>query len=328
MFCPRRSVVRTVCCLAVALSSASPVNPAHAGEPKAEVPPGVAYVADLTYSVKTGLQLDLAYPKERKGLSPAAVVIHGGSWQELGGNRKSCLPITFELASQGFVVATVSYRKASDAPFPAQVHDVKCAVRWLRAHAGEYAIDPERIAALGYSSGGHLASLLGTTADNPALEGNLGHAGQSSRVQVVVNCYGPTDLAPLYDHCDKGPCSWLQKAVGTSVLKNMLGGTPESAAAKYAQASPIIYVSKESAPTLLIHGTQDEQVPLQQSQQFAAALQTAGVEVEFLAFDKAGHAFGSGWGREHGKKADAAVLEFLQRKLQPRPVVPQVAARP
>jgi pectinesterase len=205
----------------VLLALASPVGLTQAGEPKADVPlppPGVDHLADLTYSAKTGLQLDLAYLKERKGPSPAVVVIHGGCWQEMGGNRKTCLPIAFRLAGQGFVVATVSYRRASDAPFPAQIHDVKCAVRWLRSQAGKYAIDPDRIAAVGYSSGGHLASLLGTTADDPALEGNLGSAGQSNRVQAVVNCYGPTDLARLYDYCENGPCPALQKAVGKSVL--------------------------------------------------------------------------------------------------------------
>jgi acetyl esterase/lipase len=301
------------------LTLATPVGLAQAGEPRADVPPpppGVVHLADLTYCAKTGLQLDLAYPQERKGPSPAVVVIHGGSWQEMGGNRKTCLPIAFQLAGQGFVVATVSYRKASDAPFPAQIHDVKCAVRWLRAQAGNYGIDPDRIAAVGYSSGGHLACLLGTTANNPSLEGDLGQGGQSSRVQAVVNCYGPTDLARLYDSCENGPCLPLQKAVGTSVLRKLLGGTPKSAADSYAQASPLTHVGKHAAPTLLIHGTADEQVPFAQSQRFAAALKKAGVEVELLAFEKAGHAFGSGWGGKHGDKADAAVVEFLRQALQ------------
>jgi acetyl esterase/lipase len=304
--------------LLVAVMLASRVGLAHAGEPKADVPqppPGVVHEPDLTYGEKTGLRLDLAYLKERKGPSPAVLVIHGGCWQEIGGNRKSCLPIAFQLAQGGFVVATVSNRRASDAPFPAQLHDVKCAVRWLRAQAGKYAIDPDRIAALGYSSGGHLASLLGTTPDNSGLEGDGGHAGHSSRAQAVVNCYGPTDLARLYDHYEHGPCSALQREIGKSVLQTLLGGTPQGAARQCAQASPITHVSKDAAPTLLIHGTADELVPLDQSQRFAAALKKAGVKVELLPLDKAGHAFGSGWG-VHGKKADAAVVEFLQHALQ------------
>jgi acetyl esterase/lipase len=321
MLFPEQKQSRCACCpsILVLLALAGTVGLARAGEPRADVPPpppGVVHLADLTSCVKTGMQLDLAYLQERTGPSPAVVVIHGGSWQEIGGNRKTCLPIAFQLAGRGFVVATVSYRKASDAPFPAQIHDVKCAVRWLCAQAAKYAIDPDRIAALGYSSGGHLASLLGTTADNAALEGDLGSAGQSSRVQAVVNCYGPTDLAALYDHCDNGPCSALQKAVGKSVLRTLLGGTPQSAADRYAQASPLTHVSKQAAPTLLIHGTADDQVPVTQSQRFAAELKKAGVEVELLAFEKAGHAFGSGWGGKQGEKADAAVLEFLRLALQ------------
>jgi acetyl esterase/lipase len=232
------------------------------------------------------------------------------------------------LAEAVFVVATVSYRKAGDAPFPAQLHDVKCAVRWLRARAGAYNIDPDRIAALGYSSGGHLASLLGTTADDCELEGDLGSDGQSSRVQVVINCYGPTDLARLYDHCDNGPCPALQKQVGTSVLRTLLGGTPKSAAASYAEASPITHAGPASAPTLLIHGTADSQVPFDQSRRFAAALQKAGVEVALLAVEKAGHAFGSGWGGKQGERADAAVLEFLRQALRRNASGPPRAALP
>jgi acetyl esterase/lipase len=305
--------------LLVVVVLASPLGLAHADGPKANVPqppPGVVHEPDRTYSPRTGLQLDLAYRKERKGPSPAVLIIHGGCWQEIGGNRKSCLPIAFELARSGFVVATVSYRKASDAPFPAQLHDVKCAVRWLRAQAGKYTIDPDRIAALGYSSGGHLASLLGTTADNSGLEGDGGHAGQSSRVQAVVNCYGPTDLVRLYEHCENGPCSALQREIGKSVLQTLLGGTPRGAAQQYAQASPITHAGKEAAPTLLIHGTADDLVPLEQSQRFAAELKKAGVKVELLALDRAGHAFGSGRG-VHSKKADAAVLEYLRQALLP-----------
>jgi acetyl esterase/lipase len=324
-----RSAVRTAsCCLGIVLALAS-LQAADAGEPKSAVPAvpaGVRYLPDLTYSAQTGMQVDLAYPRERTGRSPAVLVIHGGFWQEMGGTRKTSLPIVVQLAGRGFVAATVSYRNASDAAFPAQLHDVKCAVRWLRAHAGDYGIDPERIAAVGYSSGGHLAALLGTTADKRALEGDLGCAGQSSRVQAVINCYGPTDLGRLYDYCDNGPCGALQKQVGTSVLRTLLGGTPKSAAASYAQASPLTYVGKGSVPALLIHGTADSQVPFEQSRRFEEALKKAGVSVELLAVEKAGHAFGSGWGGKQGEQADAAVIEFLRGRLQ-KAVEPQPTAR-
>jgi acetyl esterase/lipase len=315
----RRTSLAPLTCSVLLFSVLSAGNPVslQAADRKADTPQppaGVDHVPDLIYSEKTGLKLDLASPQNLSVPAPAVLVIHGGFWQEVGGNRKSCLPIAFQLAERGFVAATVSHRKAADAPFPAQIHDVKCAVRWLRAQAEKYHIDRERIGVLGYSSGGHLASLLGTTAGNRALEGDCGHAGQSSRVQAVVDCYGPTDLTALYEHCKRGPFP----ALGMSVLETLVGGSPADLADGYAQASPVHHADKHAAPTLLIHGTEDKLVPLDQSQRLAAKLRQAGALVTLLPLDKAGHVFGSGSGDEHGRKADAATLEFLERSLKPR----------
>jgi acetyl esterase/lipase len=282
-----------------------------------QAPAGVVHVPDVTYSEKTGLKLDLACPKNLSVPAPAILVIHGGFWQEIGGNRKTCLPIAFELAEHGYVAVAVSHRKASDAPFPAQLHDVKCAVRWLRANAEKYHIDPERIGVLGYSSGGHLASLLGTTADNAALEGDCGDAGQSSRVEVVVACYSPSDLLALYDSCDKGRLSIVEKAAGKSVLETLICGKPADLADRYAEASPVHHAGKHSAPTLLIHGTADRQVPLDQSQRLASKLRRAGVEVHLLSLEKAGHSFGGVGDDAPSREADRATLEFFERSLKP-----------
>jgi acetyl esterase/lipase len=291
----------------------------QAADKKADPQPsaGVVHVPDVTYSPKTGLKLDLACPKNLAAPAPAILVIHGGCWQEIGGNRKTCLPMAFNLAEHGYVAAAVSHRKASDAPFPAQLHDVKCAVRWLRAHAEQYHIDPERIGVLGYSSGGHLASLLGTTAGNSAFEGDCGHPGQSSRVQAVVACYGPSDLAALYDSYDKGSLSFLEKSAGKSVLETLLGGTPADLADRYAEASPVHHADKHSAPTLLIHGTADRQVPLDQSQRLERKLRQAGVEVQLLSLEKAGHCIGGGGEDKPSREADRATLEFLEQTLKP-----------
>src|SRR5262249_2540084 len=149
---------------------------------------------------------------------------------------------------RGYVAATASYRLAPQHTWPAQIHDARCAVRWLRANAARHHIDPDRIAALGFSSGGHLACLLGTTAGRRDLEGAGGHAASSSRVQLVVGYSPPTDLGALrlsYLH------AW--------VLKGFLGNPTDKACT---QASPLTHADRRSAPTLLIHGTADMVVPL------------------------------------------------------------------
>jgi acetyl esterase/lipase len=317
----RTSLAALACSLLLSglLKAGDPPTPSDAGRKADPRPPaGVIHLSDLTYSEKTGMQLDLACPEKLLSPAPAVLVLHGGFWQGIGGSRKSCLPVAFLLAQRGFVVAAASYRKATDAPFPAQIHDAKCAVRWLRAHADEYHIDPERIGVLGYSSGGHLAGLLGTTAGNLSFEGDGGHAGQSSRIQAVVDCYGPADLAALYEHCEHGPFSALEKTLGKAVLENLVGGTPANQPGRYAGASPVTHAGKHAAPTLLIHGTADRQVPLAQSQRFADRLRQAGVEVRLLRLENAGHAIGSGWGGEHGRQADAAAVEFFEQALRPR----------
>src|SRR5262249_47023531 len=154
---------------------AAPPQPTDHKAEGPQVPKDVQYVPDLTYCTigTTRLMLDVAYPKRGASPFPAVVLLHGGGWYL--GSRKSNVPLALKLAREGYVAVSVSYRLSGEAPFPAAVHDVKCAVRWLRAHAQNYSIDPERIAALGYSAGGYLACLLGATSGLAALEGGGGH---------------------------------------------------------------------------------------------------------------------------------------------------------
>jgi acetyl esterase/lipase len=293
--------------LGVLLAGASLADARGAAPPAARLnpkaPPDVACIPGLVYgrAGKVRLLLDLAQPRKGSGPFPAVLVLHGGAW--ISGSRKSCLPIIVELARRGCVAVAADYRLAPRHRFPAQVHDAKCAVRWLKANAARYNIDPDRIAVLGYSAGGHLACLLGTTAGRRHLEGSGGHAGHSSKVQLVVAYYPVTDLLAL-----------RKSFLHALVLKKLLGQDTTTACTL---ASPISHADRCSAPTLLIHGTADLLVPVSQSRVFANKLNAAGVRVRLCCLDGAGHGFGSGPG-SHDHAADRAALEFLTRHLGPK----------
>lgn len=264
---------------------------------------------NLTYA-KIGevrLQLDLARPAVGDGPFPCIVFIHGGGWA--GGNRHAFHNQMEAAARRGYVAATISYRltqadqntQVPKSPFPAQIHDCKAAVRWLRAHAAEFHIDPRRIAAVGASAGAHLSLLLGLTSTDDKLEGELGNSGESSRVQAVVNYFGPTDLALLYRSAPA--------VVG--VLKALCSGTPEEAAATYDVASPINYVTADDPPILTLHGDLDKIVPMEQARLLDARLQEAGVKHTLRTFPGQGHGFDG----ETTKAADSAAWEFLAEHL-------------
>jgi acetyl esterase/lipase len=252
------------------------------------VPDDVAMFHDLRYregAVKH-CTLDLAVPRGDVGPPrPAIVVIHGGGWIE-GDKSSFSTPEhrppgnIIDFARLGFVAATINYRLADEAPFPAALDDCKCAVRWLRAHAAEYRIDPQRIGAWGNSAGGHLALLLGMVDEKAGAEVDGPFPEQSSRVQAVVSDSGPVDLA--YQH-DRGPLR--------SVVERFLGGPPEgSKAAEYRLASPISHVSPQSPPLMLIYGEADGQVPVETADRFVESLDKAGVrDVSYLRLGNVDH---------------------------------------
>lgn len=230
-----------------------------------EVPDGVEIVPGVEYG-KAGdisLQLDLYRPKTIAKPVPALVFIHGGAWA--GGDRGMYRLYGIDFAKRGYVVASVSYRLSKVAPFPAAVQDVKCAVRYLRANAEKYHIDPEKIAAIGGSAGGHLAMMIGYSSDVPEFEGESGNSGVSSRVQAVVNLYGPTDLTDPLAHDVKSVINFM----GKKTYKD----SPEI----YKQASPITYVTKDDPPTLILHGTIDEVVQINQADLLVEKLKQAEV---------------------------------------------------
>ncbi|GIW92518.1 MAG: hypothetical protein KatS3mg110_0559 [Pirellulaceae bacterium] len=246
------------------------------------------------------LLLDLARPKVSADPLPCVVVIHGGAWR--AGTRQVHLKDIGRLAERGYVAASVSYRFCPQHTFPAQIEDVKCAVRYLRANADTINLDPQRIGAVGFSAGAHLAMLLGVMDPADGLEGQGGWGDQSSKVQVVVAFAGPTALdAPDIPEVSK------------PLVRDFLGGTADEKADLYRKASPVTYVTKGDAPMLLFQGTNDPLVPYTQAYRMLEAMQAAGVEgrVEFLV--GAGH----GWGDPERERTFQAMFEFLDRYLKP-----------
>jgi acetyl esterase/lipase len=239
-------------------------------------PDDIRVVHDIRYREGSSRQwrLDLAVKKERaERPRPGIVVIHGGGWIE--GDRSSFasrehgVPGNIvDFAALGFVAVTINYRLAGEAPFPAALEDCKCAVRWLRAHAGDYGLDPDHIGAYGNSAGGHLAMLLGAVGKDEGLEGDGPYQDQSSRVQAVVSDSGPIDLLEQYRQ------NRLKE-----VVTQFMGGPPEGErAAAYKKASPSSRISPSLPPLLLLYGGADEQVPVESADRYVAELGRAGVQ--------------------------------------------------
>jgi acetyl esterase/lipase len=249
------------------------------------------------------LLLDLARPKGLDKPTPCIVFIHGGGWA--AGNRQAYSSEMRRAAEAGFVAATISYRLVRDGEnrWPAQIEDCKCAVRWLRANAERFDIDPTRIGAIGASAGAHLSMLLGTMDKDDGLQGEGGSADQSSKVQAVVGYFGPTDLTTQYPESSR------------QIVANFIGGPLAERTKDYQRASPLHYVNSGDAPMLIFHGTKDELVPYQQAFAMATALTKAGVpgRVEILL----GHSHG--WGGETAEHTREATLDFFRQTLKLAP---------
>ncbi len=233
--------------------------------PKVKLPANVELIENVEYG-KVGqrsLRLDIYKPKKVEQLVPGLVFIHGGGWR--GGDKKVYRLHASRYADRGYVSVSVAYRFSGQSPFPAAVEDVKCAVRWMRAEGKRYGIDPNKIAVLGGSAGGHLAMMVGYSWDVKELEGKGGHQQMSSKVQAVVNLYGPSDLT-------------VPIAKGSDLVQRFLGGKKyEEAPELYKKASPIYYLTKDDPPTLILHGTLDQTVPIEQSDALAQKLKKLGI---------------------------------------------------
>jgi len=246
------------------------------------------------------LQLNMARPKDGDALLPAVVCIHGGGFR--AGTRDGWNGRCKKLAENGYVAVTVTYRLAPKYPFPAAVYDVKAAVRWLRANAAKYHINPKLIGVTGDSAGGHLAQFLGVTADVKQFEGDGGNPEQSSSVVCVVNYYGPSDFSKSYG----------KSVDAAEVLPLFLGGDFQKEPQRHIQASPLYWITPSAAPTLLLHGKLDKYVAYEQATWTEEKMKAAMVEVELMTFEEAGHGFKG----PDAEKADKAMLAFFDKHLK------------
>lgn len=292
--------MRPLLAVAVLAFLALAPQPLRAADPV--VPEGVTWETGVEFANPDGqhLQVNVARPKTGAGPFPAVVCIHGGGFR--AGKRESYDKLCLTLAQRGYVAITVTYRLAPAYPFPAAVHDCKAAVRWLRANAAKYGVDPARIGATGGSAGGHLAQFLGVTAGVKEFEGE-GNLDQSSAVACVVNYYGPSDLTKSYG----------ASVDAAEVLPLFFGGDLTTKRREHIVGSPLYWVTPAAAPTLCIHGTEDKYVAYEQATWLIDRLKASAVEAELITMQGAGHGFKGA----DAEKAEAALLEYFDKQLKP-----------
>ena len=271
----------------------------------AALPEGLIHEANIEYSNVGGkLEMDIVRPRGPSSeLRPAVLLVHGGGFR--AGTRESYLPMAARLAERGYVAATASYRLAPRNQFPAAVHDVKAAVRFLRANAAKYGIDPERIGAMGGSAGGHLVLFLGLTAGVPEFEGSGPNQQFSSRVACVANYYGPTDFTQSYS----------KSVDAAQVLPMFLGGDLDHQRLAHIRASPLNWVTPNAAPILSLHGTNDTYVAYEHSVWLTERLLAAGVPAELETISGAGHGFKGA----DAERADQRMFAFFDHYLKASP---------
>ena len=296
--------MRTMLASLLLLCAAAPLALAQPG-PRVPLPEGTKVLKDLAY-VEGGHErqkLDLYLPPTGSRW-PLVVAIHGGAFRM--GSKEGEPAGAF--VARGFAVAAINYRLSQHAVFPAQIEDGKAAVRWLRANAARYGYDPERVASYGASAGGHLAAMLGTTGDVTSFDVGA-NPGVSSRVQAVVDFFGPTDFLQMDAH--RPSAQAMVHDTPDSPESQLVGGPIRDNPDKVARANPITYVTPDDPPFLIVHGDADLLVPHHQSELLEAALRKAGVRVRFVTIPGGPH------GGETVTQGLPLALDFLAEMLRP-----------
>ncbi|MCX6901026.1 MAG: alpha/beta hydrolase [Verrucomicrobia bacterium] len=302
----RRLLIRLAALLSLlAVTTDAQQPPRHRPQGPPPLPEGVRALRDIEYVSGGGKaqSLDLYLPKSDRPL-PLIIWVHGGAFR--AGDKAQCPAMA--LTRRGYAAASLNYRLSGQAIFPAAIEDCKAAVRWLRAHAKEYNLDPDHFGAWGSSAGGHLVALLGTSGGVKTLEGSGGNLEFSSRVQAVCDWFGPTDFLQMEAHA-LTPGKPFSHDAADSPESLFIGGAIQENKEKAQRANPITYATPDDPPFLIMHGDRDPLVPHHQSELLAAALKKAGVEVTFHTVKDAGHGFG-------GPEIMRMVEEFFDKHLK------------
>lgn len=306
--------------LKAARANVGRVAPAAGRKPggQAQVPDSIEVKRDISYAGTDNprQKLDLYLPKKRATDKPLPVVvfIHGGGWRA-GDKSSGAGNVSRFVASGDYAGVSVGYRLTNEAQWPAQIHDCKAAIRWIRGNAKELNLDPDKIAVWGSSAGGHLVSMLGTSGDVKELEGTLGSfTSNSSRVTCVVNYYGPEDFVTMVTKP-----STIDRTTKDYPEALLIGGRVQDVPEKAKAASPITYVSADDPPFLTAHGTKDPLVPYDQALELDTAMKKAGVSHLLIEMTNGGHGFRS-------EELDHRVKQFLDLHL--RGVKSDISAAP
>lgn len=306
--------------LKAARANVGRVAPAAGRKPggQAQVPDSIEVKRDISYAGTDNprQKLDLYLPKKRATDKPLPVVvfIHGGGWRA-GDKSSGAGNVSRFVASGDYAGVSVGYRLTNEAQWPAQIHDCKAAIRWIRGNAKELNLDPDKIAVWGSSAGGHLVSMLGTSGDVKELEGTLGSfTSNSSRVTCVVNYYGPEDFVTMVTKP-----STIDRTTKDYPEALLIGGRVQDVPEKAKAASPITYVSADDPPFLTAHGTKDPLVPYDQALELDTAMKKAGVSHLLTEMTNGGHGFRS-------EELDHRVKQFLDLHL--RGVKSDISAAP